>query len=130
MHTKPALAHAAHTGAIYVLAIAPDGAVLSGGGDGAVLSWRTDAPDKVNAVARTTAPVQAILPCGDLLLLATATGELFMISTTRKSVVHGIAAHAKGIYAMVALGSDRFACAGGDGVLSIWQLGKIGRAHV
>ena len=123
MHTKPALAHAAHTGAIYALAIAPDGAVLSGGGDGAVLSWRTDAPDLVNAVARTTAPVQAILPCGDLLLLGTATGELFVISTTRKSVVQGITAHAKGIYAMAALGSDRIACAGGDGILSIWQLG-------
>ncbi len=122
MRMIPSHAHSAHTGAIYAMAKDPYGGVLSGGGDGALLSWQADAPDHVRAVARTSAAIQAILYYGDLVLLGTSAGELFMISTKEKLVVLGIPAHARGIYAIAALGGDRFVCAGGDGVLSVWQL--------
>lgn len=113
--------HSAHAGAIYAIAPLGDGAVLSGGSDGMVFAWDRERPDEVRAVAKAPSPVLAILPHGDLLHIGTSAGELIIIDLGAKRPAQQVLAHGKGIYAITGVGQDHFACAGGDGVLSIWD---------
>lgn len=123
---KGEVAHSDHSAPIYALAMARDGAVLSGGGDGRLLRWEVSRPNEVRAVAEVPAAIQSIHVSHRFLFLGTAGGELFVIDDARRVVVQRSPAHARGIFSILSLDAHRIACAGGDGCLGIWQLDGSG----
>lgn len=124
------IVHTGHTAAIYVLTPSSDGALFSGGAEGALLSWHPARAGEVRVVARLPAPVYSIHPRADgSLFVGTAAGELFALDQGTKQVLHRISAHAKGIFSILPLNDDRLACAGGDGSLSIWKVKAPGPAR-
>ena len=123
---RASIEHTGHTAAIYTLAPAPDGALISAGGDGTLLAWNPAIPEEVRLLARFPAPVYSVLASVEGLLFAgTAEGELFVLDPGSKRVLNRIRAHTKGIFSITSLGDDRLACAGGDGSLSIWKLSAV-----
>lgn len=118
--------HSAHASAIYALASREDGVLLSAGGDGMVFAWDPVRPDEVRAIAKAPAPVLSILPHRDMVCMGTSVGEFIVVDPLSKRPIQQLLAHGKGIYAIAGIDKERVACAGGDGVLSIWGRSENG----
>lgn len=114
-----------HTGPVYALVPgAVKGTFLSGSGDGTLVRWTLADPDHGELLARTDQGVFSILPLPgtDLLALGGANGDLRVIDRAQRREVQLLRFHTKGIFRIATLPRDRVACAGGDGVLSIWSI--------
>lgn len=114
-----------HKGPVYVLVPGTTkGIFISGSGDGTLVRWDLAAPDHGELLARTDQGVFSILPLQgtDLLLVGGANGDLRVIDLAQLREVQLLRFHTKGIFRIAALPHGRVACAGGDGVLSIWSI--------
>jgi WD40 repeat protein len=114
--------HTGHQGPVYALA-AGRGAtdLLSGSGDGRVVRWDLGTPDRGEVLVNVGQAVFALCTLGDhLLAVGTEGGGLHVVDLTQGRETHLFDVHRKGIFAMVPLPGRRFACAAGDGTLSIW----------
>ncbi|MEZ4807051.1 MAG: hypothetical protein R2815_06185 [Flavobacteriales bacterium] len=121
----PVAAYTGHKSAVY--ALCPDGPdhFLSAGGDGLVVHWERDRTEEGDALVDVGEAVFSLcaLPELGLLLIGTGTGRLVVIDRRTRQEVQAITAHAKGIFRITPLpGAGTIACAGGDGVLSTWDL--------
>ncbi|MBK8497702.1 MAG: hypothetical protein IPL52_02515 [Flavobacteriales bacterium] len=123
---KGEVAHRCHTAPIYAVCRARDEGIFTGGGDGRVLFWQASRPQEVKVVAEVPAAIQSIHHSEHYLFLGTSTGELFIIDDARRTVAHRFPTHAKGIFSIISIDAARIACAGGDGVLSIWLVADDG----
>lgn len=119
--------HGGHRGPVYALA-EWKGRLLSGGSDGTVASWSPGGPEPGEALAHAQRAVFAIavLPGQDVLLIGTMDGDLHVVDLKDRREAQRLTAHRIGIYRIIGLPGDRVACAGGDGVLSVWGLGRKG----
>lgn len=115
-----------HQGPIYTLAAgdAPR-TFLSGSGDHRVVRWSLDDPGQGTLLANAKAAVFALTMAADghLLLIGDEHGGLHVIDRTEAAETQLEHVHRKGIFAIVPLSEERLACAGGDGSISIWQVG-------
>ncbi|MGB3545505.1 MAG: WD40 repeat domain-containing protein [Saprospiraceae bacterium] len=117
-----------HRGSIYSLAAAPDGSVFySVGGDGWVTRWQTTDPETGRLVAQTEGQLYscALLPGGTSLAAGDMRGGLYFIpldGTSPAGELTGKAHHTGGIYDLHPLSDDELLSAGGDGVLSSWNV--------
>lgn len=121
----PAAAFQGHKAAVYALCTGRSpGRFLSACGEGIVVEWDLDEPDQGEAIAKVGQAVFSlhVLAQHDLLLIGTGTGRLVVIDLRMRVEVQALDAHAKGIFRIGPLGTDHIACAGGDGVLSIWKI--------
>lgn len=121
-----------HRASVYALCKAGEGAFLSAGGDGVVVRWELNRPEEGRAVAMVGEPVysMALDAHRQALLIGCGSGRLLVIdleSGVEAQVEH---VHQKGIFRIVPLGNGLLACAGGDGVLSVWQWAGEGMARL
>lgn len=127
---QPTATFQGHKAAVYALCAGskPD-SFLSAGGDGIVVQWRVDQPEKGEALANVGEAVFSLclLAEQELLLIGTGTGRLLVIDLRTRIEVQAIEGHTKGIFRICPLDKNTLACAGGDGVLSIWSVND-GRA--
>jgi WD40 repeat protein len=113
-----------HRAPVYVLAAGADAAhFISGSGDGLVAEWERDDPAKGRGLARVGEAVFAalVMPTHQLLIIGTEGGSLHVVDLRDRAEKHRFTVHRTGIFTLLALDADRFVCAGGDGLLSIWQ---------
>lgn len=113
-----------HRAPVYVLAAGADEAhFISGSGDGLVAEWELADPAQGRGLSQVTEAVFAalVMPTHQLLIIGTEGGSLHVVDLLDRAEKHRFTVHRKGIFALLALDADRFACAGGDGLLSIWQ---------
>ena len=113
-----------HTAAVYALAAGvSDRSFFSAGGDGQVIAWDLDAPDQGKLMAKVSDAIYSILFDGerDRLLIGTGAGRLHVIDLRAKAEVQVVELHRKGIFRILAHVPNGFVCAGGDGILSVWQ---------
>lgn len=119
-----------HTGAVYALArYGAPGTFLSGSGDGTVVRWDRAQPDKGELLVRTDQAVFSLFhhtaerdPGSQRLFIGGEHGDLRVVDLDERKEMQLIRAHQRGIFRIVALPGERIACAGGDGVLSIWSI--------
>jgi len=122
---QPTASFQGHKAAVYALCTGstPD-SFLSGGGDGIVVQWDVDQPEKGEALVNVG---EAIFSLGllaeqELLLIGTGTGRLLVVDLRTRQEVQAIEAHTKGVFRICPLDANTLACAGGDGTLSTWNL--------
>lgn len=114
-----------HKAAVYALCSGPrPGSFLSAGGDGIVVQWQIDRPEEGEAIVHVGEAVFSLhlLAERDFLLIGTGTGRLLVIDLYTRKEQQAIEAHTKGIFRFCLLDGTTIACAGGDGVLSTWNL--------
>jgi len=114
-----------HKGAIYALSQGSEpGTFLSAGGDGIVVRWHVDAPNDGTGLVNVGEPVFSLqlIARRSLLLIGTGSGRLMVVDLNTRREIQVSSTHEKGIFRITELESDVLACAGGDGVLSIWRL--------
>lgn len=122
---QPFAAFQGHKAAIYAICAGDQSdTFLSAGGDGIVVQWHVDQPDKGEALVNVGEAVFSLclLAEQELLLIGTGTGRLLAIDLRTKLEVQAIEAHTKGIFRICPLDENTVACAGGDGALSTWTL--------
>lgn len=113
-----------HAGAVYALCgDHAQGGSLSGSGDGTVVRWHRSRPDAGELLVRTDQAVFSLYrdPGNARLLIGGEHGDLRVVDLAERREVQLIRAHRKGIFRIIALPGERIACAGGDGVISIWS---------
>ncbi|MEO8589364.1 MAG: hypothetical protein ABI432_08360 [Flavobacteriales bacterium] len=121
-----------HTGAVYALVHdRSPGIFLSGSGDGTVVRWDRAAPEKGELLARTDQAVFSLcrLLEPDRLVIGGENGDLRVIDLSQRRELQLLRFHRKGIFRIVVLPGERIACAGGDGVLSVWSCPTLGQPH-
>lgn len=121
---NPSLSFQGHKAAIYALCKAQDhGAFLSAGGDGIVVRWQLNAPQAGRAIVNVGEPIFSLLVLeqASRILIGTGTGRLLVVDLLTKREIQVVQAHTKGIFRITLLNDHSLACAGGDGVLSIWS---------
>lgn len=113
-----------HTAAVYALCAFGERTFLSAGGDGIVVQWYMDRPDHGEAIVNVGEAVFSLhlLVDHQLLLIGTGTGRLLVVDLRTRKETQAIAAHTKGIFRICPLNAGTLACAGGDGILSIWGI--------
>lgn len=117
-----------HRGAVYALVRGEEhGTFLSGAGDGRVVRWRLDHPDHGELVATVDRPVFSLGmdPERQLLFIGKDDGGLHVLDLARKQEVRHFHVHHKGIFHIEPLPSERIACAGGDGSMSLWSIDPL-----
>lgn len=122
---RPTTTFQGHKAAIYALCGGTQpSSFLSAGGDGIVVQWQLDRPEAGEAIVNVGEPVFSLhlLAERELLLIGTGTGRLVVIALNTRKEVQAIEAHTKGIFRICPLDATTVACAGGDGVLSTWNL--------
>lgn len=112
-----------HRGAVYALCGLDGGRFLSGGGDGLLVRWHLERPDEGELLADVNGAVFALARSNDdaLLYAGDEHGGLHVIDLRERREVLLDHSHRKGIFCITPLADGRLACAGGDGVLSIWS---------
>ncbi|MCC7507052.1 MAG: WD40 repeat domain-containing protein [Saprospiraceae bacterium] len=115
-----------HRAALYALSTGYDERhVRSAGGDGWIVEWNLDEPETGRVIATTEGrifslcswPQKGKIACGDM------NGGLHWIDLLQPERGRDIAHHQKGVYDLLPLGAHLLS-AGGDGVLSKWDLGN------
>lgn len=112
-----------HSGPVYALAEGPaPGTFLSASGDGLVVLWHIDRPDKGVPVANAGQAVfsMALSHNGGLLFIGTEGGAMHVVDLHANQELRRFEVHRRGIFRIVEIPGGRLACAGGDGCLSIW----------
>lgn len=120
-----------HRGPVYALApAATEGHFISAGSDGVVALWDLDGAGDARAITRVDEAVFSllILSAHGLLVVGTEGGRIHVVDLRDGRERHCFVVHRLGIFDLVALGPSRFAAAGGDGTLSIWDVAPDGRS--
>ncbi len=109
-------------------ALATEGGTVFGGcGDGSVLAWTPEEPDRIRMVARAPAPVFALAALDvDSMALGTQAGELIVLDRQVRSQRAAMFAHAAGVHAIAALPDGALVSAGADGCLAVWRMDHAG----
>lgn len=96
---------------------------FSSGGDGQVVRWSLDAPDHGELVATVDSAVFALHHDArrSLLFIGKQDGGIHVIDLAGRREVRAIVAHRNAVHAFRALGPDRLASCGADGVLNVWR---------
>jgi len=119
-----------HRSPVYALSAGPvTRTFLSGSGDGVVAQWSLGSEAKGMALATVDEAVFSVLymPHHRMLVVGTEGGALHVIDLRDKQEKHCFrGVHHRGVFDLVAVDDDRFACAGGDGSLSIWRMSATG----
>lgn len=113
-----------HRSGIYTLAYGDrPRTFFSSGGDGQVVRWSLDAPDHGELVATVDSAVFALHHDArrSLLLIGKQDGGIHLIDLAERREVRAIVAHRNAVHAFRALGPDRLASCGADGVLNLWR---------
>jgi WD40 repeat protein len=113
-----------HTAAVYALEPgAMESRFVSGGGDGKVIAWDRTKPDQGTLLATVSDAIYSLHMDHDRqrLLVGTGAGRLHVIDLLAKAEIQTVALHRKGIFRIVVHSANGFVCAGGDGILSVWQ---------
>jgi len=116
-----------HKASIFALEKKNDeGSFFSGDGDGYIVEWNLNNPEQGKAFAQLPSNVFAIEYIEDHQLIAAGTmsGVLYFLDYASKKLIKAIDLHKDGIFAIWRSDNSLYIC-GGDGNLSIWDLGKM-----
>jgi len=111
-----------HEGAVYSLCKGKtDSSFISAGGDGRVIEWDLNDPEKAKLLASSPETLFKVKyePSMESLLFGNMSGGLHWINLQQKTNVSNIAAHQKGVYDIQFI-DNRFFTFGGDGQLVCW----------
>lgn len=111
-----------HKGSIYSLCYDfSHKEVLSGGGDGWIVSWPSDQPDG-KVIADVNDQIYSLyqMPDNGGIVAGTLSGDLFFVDPGTMNPARRKVYHQKGIYDLIEC-SERLITAGGDGKLGIWN---------
>jgi WD40 repeat protein len=114
-----------HRGPVYALASAgAQGSVISAGSDGVVALWDLGGGNDARAITRLDEAVFSLLllPGPGLLVVGTEGGRIHVVDLQNGRERHCFQVHRRGVFDLVSIGPSRFAAAGGDGTLSIWEV--------
>ena len=117
-----------HEGSIYTLYMPTEGdTIYSAGGDGMVVAWDLKTPGDGQLLARVPSHVFSMLQLpGGLLLLGQLQGGIHVVDPKSRQEVKHLALHKGGVFDIQpAPGKQVFYAAGGDGVLSVWDVGSF-----
>ncbi len=119
-----------HKGAVYALCASfQPRCFLSAGGDGSVVQWNLDTPDSGTVIAKVARAIFSIHhPAPERLYLGDEDGGLHVVDLDKREEVQIERAHVKGIFAMATLPDGRLVLAAGDGSISTWVTGQLGKA--
>jgi len=115
-----------HRGAVYALSpAASHGHVISAGSDGVVALWDLGGGCDARAITRLDEAVFSLLllTVPALLVVGTEGGNIHVVDLHNGRERHCFRVHRRGVFDLVAIGTSRFAAAGGDGTISIWDVG-------
>lgn len=100
---------------------------LSGSGDGHVVRWDLRDPGRGELVADAVHGVYSLhlQPQRQRLYIGNANGGLHVIDLKEREELRLLQAHRKGIFTMLPLPEDRLLCTGGDGVVTVWEMGTM-----
>jgi WD40 repeat protein len=113
-----------HAGAVYSLCRTNDANIFfSAGGDGMVIRWDMNCPDRAYLTARVQSNVfSTCMIAGRYLLLGQMQGGIHVLDLDQKKEIRNIAFHRNAVFDIQPADSDRmFFSAGGDGVLGVWR---------
>lgn len=114
-----------HRASVYALAPGRDNRhFLSAGGDGWVVEWNLDNPETGLLVASTDSNIFSLCRLPDAQLAAgNMNGGLHWINLREPEKARLVQSHKKGIFDLRVIGNRLFS-AGGDGVLTVWNIGS------
>lgn len=109
-------------------ALATWGSTVFGGcGDGSVLEWTPDEPDRIRMIARAPAAIFALAALdASSAALGTQAGELIVLDRHVRSQRAAVLAHPSGVHAIAALPDGALVSAGADGCLVVWRTDHAG----
>ncbi len=122
-----------HRGPVYALAPgAAQGSFISAGGDGVVARWDLSGGGDARAITRLDEAVFSLLLLSGqgLLVIGTEGGRIHVVDLCNGREQQCFQVHRRGVFDLVAIGASRFAAAGGDGTLSIWDVGVDARCSL
>jgi WD repeat-containing protein 61 len=117
-----------HKGPVYALEHGPrPGTFLSGSGDGQVVVWDLEHPDRGELLVNVGQPVFSLHLDAERgrLYIGTDSGSLHVIDLQDRKEIQLLQAQHKGLYAIHPLGGDRVLCAAGDGTLAVYLKGPV-----
>jgi WD40 repeat protein len=120
------IAHlSAHTGSVYAICNTLDNSnsFYSAGGDGMVIRWNVQEPDKAFLAAKVNSNIFSIsgMP-PQYLLLGQMQGGIHVIDLHFKKEIKNLAFHKNGVFDIQLAGDGKvFFAAGGDGIISLWD---------
>ncbi|MBI1184912.1 hypothetical protein GC194_11615 [bacterium] len=124
---------AAHHDAVYSIAVINQNEFYTGGGDGMLLHWNLNQPDKAQVLARTDGSVYAIkLLADETLLVATNSGFLYGINPKTKQLISEKNL-GKTIFSIALLSADTAVAGLADGhvvAVSLPHLAEISRTRL
>ncbi len=112
-----------HNSGIYALEPGPEpGSFLSAAGDGWIVQWQLDTPDKGQLLAKVDTQVFSLcyLPGTHTLVAGDMNGGVHWLNLNEHRPNRHLAHHQKGVYGVLAIDGDVFTI-GGDGVLTRWD---------
>jgi WD40 repeat protein len=114
-----------HRASVYALAPGRDNRhFISAGGDGWVVEWNLDNPETGLLVASTDSNIFSLCRLPDAQLAAgNMNGGLHWINLREPEKARLMQSHKKGIFDLRIIGNRLFS-AGGDGVLTVWNIGS------
>jgi len=120
------IAHlAAHTGSVYALHENPFQAdsFFTAGGDGKVIRWNFNEPDKAYLAAQVDTNIFSLCPLHPHhLLLGQMQGGIHVLDLQTKTEIKNLAFHKNGVFDIQSTKNDKaYFAAGGDGTLSLWS---------
>ena len=130
---KPEAVFTGHKGPVYAMVAGTgSGTFLSGSGDGMVVQWDIARPDSGEVIVNVGQAIFSLclMQEGQILYVGTEGGGLHVVDLAERKELHLYDVHRKGIFSIAALPHGRLVCAGGDGTLSIWQIGKNHELHL
>ncbi len=114
-----------HKGPVYALSSDPvPGLFHSASGDGSVVRWDINDPDRGMVEARVGRAIFALhRPSEELLYIGDEDGGLHVVDLIKREEIQLERAHVKGIFEIQELPDGRLVVAGGDGSISVWTTG-------
>lgn len=107
---------------IYAMASAR-GMLFAGCGDGTVLAWTADTPERIKLFAKAPAAIFSLTTLYErTLALGTQAGELILVDIPERRPRAAWDARQGAIHAIEPLPDERFATAGAKGTLLIWRM--------
>lgn len=111
-----------HNAALYAMAKSgsPDG-LLSAGGDGWIVAWAADDPDKGRLVASVGTRIFSLLALPDMIVAGNMDGGVHFIQTGVANETRNVQLHQKGVFDLLHT-QGKVLSAGGEGKLNLWSL--------
>jgi WD40 repeat protein len=116
-----------HNGAVYALSSYNNSnSFLSAAGDGWIVAWDLNDPDKGKLVVKTDSNIFSILflPSKNWLVAGNMFGGLHWIDLENGNNFKSVLQHKHGIFALFCLNDKDILSLGGDGILTKWDIDK------